>query len=41
MVIAHALAYLRDARSFSQLHLVSVHIDYGNRPESGRTPTTP
>lgn len=34
MVIANVLAYLRDACGFSQLYIVAVHIDYGNRPES-------
>jgi tRNA(Ile)-lysidine synthetase, N-terminal domain len=34
MVIANVLAYLRDVCGFSQLYIVAVHIDYGNRPES-------
>lgn len=34
MVIASALAYLRDHCGFHQLYIVAVHIDYGNRPES-------
>jgi tRNA(Ile)-lysidine synthetase-like protein len=34
MVIASVLAYLRDEGGFSQLYIVAVHIDYGNRPES-------
>ena len=34
MVIAAALAHLRDGCNFSQLYIVAVHIDYGNRPES-------
>ena len=34
MVIASALAFLRDQGNYSHLHLVAVHIDYGNRPES-------
>mmetsp|Transcript_15077 Transcript_15077/g.28365 ORF Transcript_15077/g.28365 Transcript_15077/m.28365 type:complete len:590 (-) Transcript_15077:100-1869(-) len=34
MVIASVLAYLRDECGFSQLYIVAVHIDYGNRPES-------
>jgi len=34
MVICNVLAYLRDECGYSQLYLVAVHIDYGNRPES-------
>ncbi len=34
MVIAAALAYLRDKCGFGQLYIACVHIDYGNRPES-------
>ena len=33
MVIANVLAYLRDHCGFG-LHIVAVHVDYGNRPES-------
>ena len=42
MVIASALAYLRDTEAERRntttdkvLHIVGIHIDYGNRPESG------
>ncbi len=42
MVIASALAYLRDAEACRRstdpcnvLRIVAIHIDYGNRPESG------
>jgi len=42
MVIASALAYLRDTEATRQqtepeniLHIVAIHIDYANRPESG------
>ncbi len=34
MVIANALVYLRDNCGYDQLFLASVHVDYGNRPES-------
>jgi len=34
MVIASILCYLRDTCHYSQLYLVAVHVNYGNRPES-------
>ena len=34
MVIANALAFLRDHCDYDHLYLSAVHIDYGNRPES-------
>ena len=39
MVIANVLAFLREECGFSQLYIVAVHIDYGNRPESAAEAT--
>ncbi|KAG7337842.1 tRNAIle-lysidine synthetase [Nitzschia inconspicua] len=35
MVIASVLAHLKQSCGYDQLHIIAVHIDYANRPESG------
>ena len=41
MVLAHILSFLRsdENRGFAHLNVVSVHVDYGNRPESAAEAT--
>lgn len=34
MVLAAVLAHLRDQGNYEHLHIVAVHVDYANRPES-------